>query len=165
MYIYYIFLIALVKIVYLMRTYNTKILFIITYKMNSLAEYQETFNKAVLEFASNISQVCPNSIIANNISVIRTMISQYPQKFMGLFIQHVLKYKNQIDTGDDAFFMNKDFNDDVQGDSSAIQKVFAFKSIWETLSPQNKNVVKQHMQFLCFLAQEYFMKCYQNSNN
>lgn len=125
--------------------------------MEELKTYQDAFNKGVLDLADNLASVCPTSLISENRSLIKTMINQYPEKIIGLFIVYILKYKSQIDSGDETFFMSNDYSDATGGDPETIKSIFEFKTTWKLLSPQNKSIVKQYMQYLCFLAQNYFM--------
>ena len=83
------------------------------------------------------------------------------KKTIEIFCIKVLQYKDKIDAGDESFFLEKDFKDDLKGDENIVLKhILSFKSIWRELSKANKEVVIQSMQILCELAQEYFDMVY-----
>ena len=48
---------------------------------------------------------------------------------INIFVAKVLKYKKDIDEGNDKFFLEKSYDDDLSGNSSLTGKIFEFKSI------------------------------------
>ena len=104
------------------------------------------FNDTLLSLAQNISMICPKSIIANNIKDIEKAIKKKDNfaKFIDFFSVKVLKYKDEIDSGDESFFMNKDYNDDLSDqNSSYLNHVISLKSIWGLLKKENKETNKK----------------------
>jgi hypothetical protein len=109
-------------------------------------------------------------------------INFYPEKVITQFILHILPFKEQIDEGNEDFFL-KDMvgdsggkkigefvdNDTIKGanvlsgdsanefynDISGIE-IFRFEEIWEYLTENNKECIKEYMQLLCYYADEYF---------
>jgi nitrogenase molybdenum-iron protein alpha/beta subunit len=117
------------------------------------------FNNILLSLSLNIANVCPTSIIGTNIKDIEKQIKKKENftKFIDLFCIKVLQYKTQIDKGEDDFFMNKDYKDDLVGqEASAFDYVLSFKTIWGQLKKENKQIVIFNMQMLCELSQQYF---------
>ena len=51
------------------------------------------------------------------------------RKFIEVFVGKVLQYKDRIDQGEEDFFMNKTYDDDLDNDDDLTGKVFEFKSI------------------------------------
>ena len=125
-----------------------------------ISENLNNFNSTVIDLAEQLSLICPNSIISNNINLIKSVIKNKPTKIIELFIIYVLPDKSKIDKGDDDFFLNKSYNDEVEKHSISINKVFEFKNIWNKISIENQEVVKQYMQCLCYYSQEYFLEKY-----
>ena len=119
------------------------------------------FNSMLLDLAKNVADICPTSILGANIKDIEKQINKPSNrlKFIDLFCGKVLQYKDKIDSGDETFFLQKNYDDDLKDESALVGKVFEFKTIWIQLSDNNKNVVKQYMKILCALAQQYFMIC------
>jgi len=117
------------------------------------------FNSTMVDFAKNIANIFPNSLIGNNLNLIISILNSKEHatkhKIMHIFICKVLPYKSKIDEGDETFFLNKSFNDDTD-DTSILDNVFEIKSLWKILNEQNKKYVVQYMQLLCEIAQEYF---------
>jgi hypothetical protein len=120
-----------------------------------MEEVVSNFNTIALEFMSQISMIAPSSFIANNNDIFIRIIKQEPKKVIELFVMYVLKYKQQIDSGDENFFINNSFATEIGDNSDIIGKVFEFKNIWSKLSKQNKNIVQQYMQCLCEYAFQY----------
>lgn len=113
------------------------------------------FNSLMYELATQIAQVCPTSFIANNIDILQHIAKTKPKKVIDIFVEHVLKYKPQIDDGDETFFMNNTYSSEIGTDSDLSSKVFEFKSIWKHLSNDNKDIVIKYMQYMCQLALSY----------
>ena len=117
------------------------------------------FNNTLVSLASNVAMVCPDSMIATNLAMIKKQIAkkQNFNKFIDVFCIKVLQYKDQIDTGDESFFMNKDYKSDLQDQNiDILDHVITLKSIWTQLKKENKEIVIVNMQILCELAQQYF---------
>ena len=125
------------------------------------ASVMNDFNNMVLDLASQLAILCPTSIIANNIDVLQRLIKKNSKSVIDIFVIYVLKYKPQIDSGDDAFFMTNAFDSEISAvgnsvnDNDLIRKAFEFKSIWKQLKQENRDVVKQYMQILCQLSLSY----------
>lgn len=134
------------------------------------------FNQTLLSLATNIANICPNSIIGNNIKDIQKFVNnkQNLTKFIDIFCINVLKYKDKIDEGDETFFMEKDYTEDIGNPSDKNNKdeivknldiAVAIKSIWSKLNSDNRKIVIMNMQILCALAQMYFEHVSSQLNN
>lgn len=119
------------------------------------------FNNMVIELASQLAILCPTSIIANNLDILNQLIRKNNKAIIDIFVMYVLQYKPRIDAGDDEFFLNNSFENELNevgraiNDNDMIKKAFEFKTIWKQLKYENREVVKQYMQFLCQLALTY----------
>ena len=120
------------------------------------------FNTVLYDLAISIADVCPNSIIGKNIGDVKKTINnkEYRTKFIEIFVAKVLVYKEKIDAGEESFFLSKSYEKDFEGNESQMHQIFEFKSIWSKLKHDNKELVKQYMQILCELAQNYFLCVY-----
>ncbi len=120
------------------------------------------FNSVLLDLGRNLAEVCPDSIIGKNISYVEEAIEnpKNKTKFIEVFVGKVLQYKDQIDEGNEEFFLRKSYNDDMDSSNPMLSKVFEFKTIWKDLKRENKDLVIQYMQILCQLAQNYFLVTY-----
>jgi len=117
------------------------------------------FNNTLLSLASNVAMVCPNSIISANYKEIEKQVNRRDNfnKFIDLFCIKVLQYKDQIDLGDESFFMNKDYKNDLNDQNmDALDHVLTLKGVWADLKKENKEIVILNMQILCELAQQYY---------
>jgi len=122
----------------------------------------DIFNNILLDLIRNIAYVCPRSIVGSNIKIIENIINEpsNKNKFIGIFIESVLQYKDQIDNGDEDFFIKKTYNNDLKGNNYMINNIFQFKDIWNFLEQENKNIIIEYMQILCSMAQKHFVKHY-----
>jgi hypothetical protein len=129
----------------------------------SLDSLVNDFNSTLIDLVENIGAVCPNTIIGNNMALIKKVLTSKDNqnKVIDTFVAKVLIYKPQIDVGDESFFLNKSYDDDlddVDAGGSITGKIFEFKNVWITLSSENKDLVIQYMQLLCMLGQQYFLE-------
>ncbi len=120
------------------------------------------FNSTLLSFVESLAEVCPDTIIADNKSTIKNMVNkkENKRKVIDIFVAKVLIYKPRIDAGDERFFLEKSYDDDVKGvdgGNMVSGRIFEFKNIWKNLKKENKDFVIQYMQLLCLLAQNYFI--------
>lgn len=121
------------------------------------------FNDVLISLVTNVADVCPNSIIGtHNKDIIKAIKHKDNfKKFIEIFCIRVLQYKDKIDSGDESFFMDKDYKDDLKDDENYVMKhILSFKTIWKELSKPNKEVVITSMQILCELCQQYFDMVY-----
>ncbi len=117
------------------------------------------FNNTLLSLAQNVAFVCPTSLIGTNIKDIERQINKKEnfKKFIDLFCVKVLQYKDKIDAGDETFFMNNSYENDLNDQGSdALNHVISMKSVWAKLKQDNKNIVIMNMQILCELSQQYY---------
>jgi hypothetical protein len=121
------------------------------------------FNDTLLTLLFNIADACPTSVIGTNIKDIKKIIENAKKnprlftKFIDLFCLKVLQYKSQIDRGDEDFFMNKTFEEDLKDQNqSFMNHVISLKSVWSEFKNENKTIVISYMQILCALTQQYY---------
>ena len=117
------------------------------------------FNNTLLSLAQNVAFVCPDSLIGTNIKDIERQIKKKEnfRKFIDLFCVKVLQYKDKIDAGDETFFMNNSYENDLNDQGSdALNHVISMKSVWSKLKQDNKEIVIMNMQILCELSQQYY---------
>lgn len=120
------------------------------------------FNNTLLSLAQNIASVCPSSLVGTNIREIEKAIKNKNNftKFIDLFCIKVLQYKDKIDNGEEQFFMDKDYKNDLadieNSNESYLEHVLTMKSVWSQLKKENREIVMLNMQILCSLAQDYF---------
>ena len=123
--------------------------------MNNLNEIVTEFNNESINFAMTMKQICPESLIANNIEYLQNIINNNKTYAISQFTIYVLKYKPQIDSFNEKFFLEGDFSGDVKNKQGFISKIFELKNVWKTLSASNKKGIFLIMQVLCYYSQQY----------
>ncbi len=118
------------------------------------------FNSLLLRLITNIKNICPRSIVGRNYSMIKYTITNIKdnERFIGLFVTNVLKYKEFIDNENEQFFTEKSYEGDVNKNKNknVMDQIFQLKDVWGILSKENKKIIFTYMQILCNMAQEYF---------
>jgi len=130
--------------------------------MSNIQTIVKEFNEEALNFTIQMGQLLPSYPIAKNLDLIKSVMKLRPKFIIEQFVLNVLKYKDQIDSNDENFFLENKFSDETKGDTDIISKVFEFKDVWKNLSSKNKQGIFQVMQVLCYYAQQYFIKKYNN---
>lgn len=130
-----------------------------------MTDIQTEFNSTFLDLSTQIAMLCPKSFIAGNLSILKKIITTKPSFVIDIFTQRVLKYKNRFDEGDDDFFLNGDFTNDVEGDSQIIGKIFELRDYWKVLNESNKVVIRQFLEYMFDLSEEYLNLLSQQISN
>ena len=123
-------------------------------------QYIKDFNSSLGELLDFMKDKSPDSIILKNVDLVKSAVKKNPEKPIEQFVIYVLKYKDEIDKGDEDFFLKKDYSEDMKGASTSLSDVLSFKDIWKKLEDNDKSFVKTSMQILAFCAQQYFVSKY-----
>ena len=135
------------------------------------AQLINDFNSMFFQLATQVAMLCPKTFIAKNIDVLEQIIKNKPDKIIILFTKYVLKYKQEIDNGDDAFFLNNPFSQEVDIlktknlEYNVVKRIFEFKEIWKKFSADNRQVIIKYMQFLCKLSLNYLNIMLEKNNS
>lgn len=119
------------------------------------------FNNYSLFLASHLCNVAPKSCFKIYKPFIEKLVNDNSNVMIEGFILNVLKYENEINNEDESFFLGKKYDDVTGNDSSNVNKVFEFKSIWFSLEDSDKSLIKSYMKLLCQIARKYFDLIYQ----
>jgi hypothetical protein len=121
-----------------------------------IEELKVGFNNIADQLAHVLIKIAPNSSLATFEKEFNTLIRQKSNKLIDTFVIDVLLvHKDKILAGDDTYFMGQEFKNVTNGDSANISRVFEFKEIWKSLSPESKLSIKQYMKILTLTADKY----------
>ena len=127
---------------------------------NEMIAVVEDFNNLVISLIETVSIIAPGSMVGVNKKLILKEAGRPSNKYIMIkvFVARVLDYKKQIDNEEEEFFLKKKVSGkDVENNQMAMDGIFEFREIWPTLRAENKATLFQHMQYLCALAQEFFL--------
>lgn len=129
-----------------------------------MSNYVDDFNNTAIDLCNNVALVCPTSIIGRNITDICKILrgKTNKNKFIDMFVLHVLEDKDEIMNGNEDYFLKKSYEKEVGSEHTS--SIFEFKDIWGKLDRNSKNIIIQYMQVLCLLADGYFMEQMKNMN-
>jgi hypothetical protein len=118
------------------------------------------FNDHFMEFVTDIENVFPDDhdilVAKNSLLAIRKANPKMIIKIWYTFI--VSKYKDQIDSGDISFFINKDYSDDLtssQNSSKIISCINRLKEPIKNMSNENQEKTMKYIQNLTKLSDIY----------
>ena len=117
------------------------------------------FNKQFKEFVQDISRVFPEN---NDIAKIKASIGQLvtitPKTVYNTFKKHVAdKYRSEIENGDIKFFIEKDYNNDLEqpGNNAILEKIDCLREPIRNMSDDDKQKVVKYLQNLKQLTNLY----------
>ena len=128
---------------------------------DAISNIIKDFNELIEKFMLRLARIDSNSVIANNMSYITTLMKQTPKKLIEIFVVYILADKDKIDKGDDEYFLNKTYYQESNGEKGMLSKVFELKKIWLKIGADDKKIIIKYMQLLCRYAEEYFFLIHQ----
>jgi hypothetical protein len=114
------------------------------------------FNKQFKEFVEDISRVFPtNSDISTFKTIIGQLLTITPKTIYKTFKKHVVdKYQAEIEAGDINFFINKDYNGDLEN-NTILEKIDCLRGPVKEMNPAEQAKVIKYMQNMAKLCQLY----------
>lgn len=117
------------------------------------------FNKQFKEFVQDISRVFPEN---NDIAKIKASIGQLvtitPKTVYNTFKKHVAdKYRSEIENGDIKFFIEKDYNSDLEqsGNNAILEKIDCLRDPIRNMSKSDQDTVIKYLQNMTKLCEMY----------
>ena len=115
------------------------------------------FNDHFVEFVTDVNRVFPDDVdvltAKNSLLAIRKANPKIIVKIWNTFI--VGKYKNQIESGDIDFFINKDYGNDLVTNSNSdkiMESIDRLRIPVKNMNPEDQNKVMNYIQNLTKLA-------------
>ena len=114
------------------------------------------FNKQFKEFVEDISRVFPaNSDISTFKVIIGQVLTITPKTIYKTFKKHVAdKYQTEIEAGDINFFIDKDYNGDLEN-NTILEKIDCLRGPVREMNPAEQAKVIKYMQNMAKLCQLY----------
>lgn len=124
-----------------------------------MSQILSAFNDHFTEFVDDIKRVFPNDVdIATAAKALAKLRKANPKIIIVAFKQFVSSpYKKEIESGEIDFFINKDYSQDIGGDSASLilSKIDLLrKPVSEMNDSEQKKVIK-YLQNLTKLADHY----------
>jgi len=115
------------------------------------------FNDHFVEFVTDVHRVFPDDVdvltAKNSLLAIRKANPKIIVKIWNTFV--VGKYKNQIESGDIDFFVNKDYGNDLVTNSNSdkiMESIDRLRIPVKNMNPEDQNKVMKYIQNLTKLA-------------
>jgi hypothetical protein len=74
-----------------------------------------------------------------------------PRMLLQIFKTYITPWKNEIQTRDESFFMEKDYNDEVVGDQNILMLIERLKEKWLYIGEMNQDAIWKYLQTLIIL--------------
>jgi|SaaInlStandDraft_4_1057021.scaffolds.fasta_scaffold01023_6 hypothetical protein len=123
-------------------------------------EIVTSFNDLFCDLLRNIAKIDPESLVGKHLVKILTTVRDDPIKVIEIFVIHILPYKDEIDEGNDKFFISQRYDGKGEIKADVMVESLEFKKLWGKLVPANKQIIIQYMKILAQYTQQYFVMCY-----
>jgi len=125
--------------------------------MSSSATIQTVFNDQFMEFVNDIYSIFPYDVdivtAKNALIAVRKANPKIIAKIWKTYIAN--KYRDQIESGDITFFIEKDYTDDmsdVQRSDKIMDSINRLRGPIKNMSPQNQEKTMKYIQLLTKLS-------------
>jgi hypothetical protein len=117
----------------------------------------KTFNTHLVEFMDDIVRVFPREVdLLTSRTFMKGIIKVKKRLIIEYWYKHVyLLYKTQIESGDFEYFLNKDYNSDVN-DNDVLKGIEKMRTKIKMLSDDNKEKSITYVKNLSKLSNAYF---------
>ncbi len=117
-----------------------------SYKL-SKQESTENFVDILTMLTEELAKITNDHILNQFMDEIKKYIREGSKSIINSLIKICYElnngeYRKKILIGDDDFFLNNNLDDVSEGDSTAINTIFKFKTFWSKLNEENKNIIK-----------------------
>ena len=124
-----------------------------------MSQILSAFNDHFTEFVDDIKRVFPNDVdIATAANALAKLRKANPKIIIMAFKQFVSSpYKKEIESGEIEFFINKDYSQDVGGDSASLilSKIDLLRKPVSEMNESEQQKVIKYLQNLTKLADLY----------
>jgi len=115
------------------------------------------FNDFLYDLLKQLNQIIKNDTdISYFYSMFNDVIKMNRALVIDQFNVHVLQFYDHIKAKDEAFFMKENEAIKKYEGTSAITKIFKFKSLFQTLSKKDKDMLFYYLNILCYIGARYF---------
>jgi hypothetical protein len=110
-------------------------------------DYKEMFHTRLIAFIDDLQLVCPNMSELPLLKNVLRMEMPFSKKDIHKIFREsvVIPFQDKIENKDEAFFLQDADYSSITKEFDLINKI---KSIWSTLSPENKEAVWKHLILL-----------------
>jgi len=123
----------------------------------SSADLISLFNDFLYDLLKQLNQIIKNDTdISYFYSMFNDVIKMNRALVIDQFNVHVLQFYDHIKAKDEAFFMKENEAIKKYEGTSAITKIFKFKSLFQTLSKKDKDMLFYYLNILCYIGARYF---------
>ena len=119
--------------------------------MGDKYKWTNTFNNTFQEFINDLINTFPDDksfkLCKQSFTFMKNIDDTKP---IEMFRVYALKYREQIISRDEGFFLNHDFKDEITADNVnlSVEILMTLKSYWKQLTDDNKDVVWKYLVLL-----------------
>ena len=129
--------------------------------MNNKSSLLKVFNTHLLEFINDVISIFPDNLdLKTGKTFIEGLKKVNPKSLIQVWKSSIVNpYRNFILQGDQAFFLNKDYTNDLPNDSGkALEILDKVRTSLKNSSIENKKKAMKYVQNLTKISELYFYK-------
>ena len=113
------------------------------------------FNTQLINIIEYLNKQYPDNLqIKSYGTSIELLKMVNPRKLVEGFHEFVYPFKEEIMNNNESFFMNKDYNEELCGDSNSMLEAIQLKDLWKNMIPDVQNQIFRYFQLLCLLTEK-----------
>ncbi len=134
-----------------------KLKLLVSKLLKETIESVDQFKEVILPLVDELLKLSGDHMLTMYKSMVVDFIEKKPKVIIDNLILKCYDEKDgmlraKIVSGDDSFFLNNNFEDMTEGDSSIINIIFKTKDFWGKLNNENKEVLKSYLLSLVALC-------------
>ncbi len=147
----------------IMEYSDSKSLYSLILKLkNDTDEAVSQFQEVLFPLLEELINLSGDHMLTMYKSMIIDFIKTKPKIIIDSLILKCYDEKNgilraNIVNGEESFFMNNNFDDMTEGDSSIINIIFKFKDFWGKLNNDNKEIIKTFLLSIVYLCDQRYI--------
>lgn len=113
------------------------------------------FNSQLINFIHYLDTKFPDNLQIKSYETSLELLKKVnPRKLVEGFYEFVYPFKQEIMESNESFFMNKDYNEDMGGNSDSMLEAIQLKEIWNTAPEDVRSQIFRYFQLLCLLMEK-----------
>lgn len=127
-------------------------------KLKTESDYaMEQFKELLIKLTADLANVTKDNLLNKYKNDIINAIQKNPKNVTDSFILQGYNknegyYRKQLVLCNEDFLLNHSFNEITHNNTSMIDRLFQFKTFWNKLKPENKEIIKYYLLTLCYYA-------------
>ena len=120
-----------------------------------MSSFLTAFCNLIIRFNEELIDTFPNEQEFKTVkTAIMLMKQTNPRLLLNLFVSYIEPWKEYVTNRNESFFINKDYDDEAQGDTNFLMLITRLKQYWPNLSDKNRDCIWKYLNTLIILSEK-----------